>query len=466
MRLAWFSPWPPQKSGVAGRSAELVPLLAQRGHAIDVFVEDRRVVRTPTGDTPPQAGEVRVITPHDFVWRRAKQHYDLAVYQVGNSHLHAFIWPYMFRYPGLVVLHDARLHHARAAVLLATDRAADYRAEFAWSHPGVPPIAAEFAIQRVNSILYFQWPMIRAVIESARLVGAHSRGVADQIAREWPNRPVEHIALGEGPANIDTQAARRQFRSAHRLPEDAIVFGVHGGLTREKHILEILAAFAAIRKVLPTVRLVLAGAADPSLDLDVRVAELGLTSATCRVASADDAEFDRAIAASDVTLNLRWPSTLETSGPWVRSLAMGRPTVIVDLLHQTHVPALDPRTWRRHSPTAELEPDADDRAVTVALDIQDLGHSLRLAMRRLATDASLRDRLGRRAREWWEREHTVDRMVTDYERAIARAVTLPSPSPGPDWPAHLRPDPAARAHELLRSPAWADATVRDRLSGL
>jgi glycosyltransferase involved in cell wall biosynthesis len=330
----------------------------------------------------------------------------------------------------------------------------------------VPPIAAEFAIQRVNSILYFQWPMIRAVVESARLVGAHSRGVADSITREWPNRPVEHIALGEGPANFDRQAARRQFRSAHDLPEDAIVFGVHGGLTREKHILEILAAFAAIRKVLPTVRLILAGAADPSLDLDARVAELGLVSATCRVASADDAEFDRAIAASDVTLNLRWPSTLETSGPWVRSLAMGRPTVIVDLLHQTHVPALDPRTWRRHSPTAELEPGADDRAVTVALDIQDLGHSLRLAMRRLATDASLRDRLGRRAREWWEREHTVDRMVADYERAITRAVTLPSPSPGLDWPAHLRPDPAARAHELLRSPAWSDATIRDRLSGL
>jgi hypothetical protein len=181
---------------------------------------------------------------------------------------------------------------------------------------------------------------------------------------------------------------------------------------------------------------------------------------------ADDEEFDRAIAASDVTLNLRWPSAVETSGPWVRSLSMGRPTVIVDMAHQTHVPALDPRTWRRHEPTDDLEPGADDRAVTVALDIRDLGHSLQLAMRRLATDAALRDQLGRRARAWWEREHTVDRMITDYERAMARAVTLPLPSPAPDWPAHLRPDPAARTHELLQSAAWADATVRHRLSGL
>jgi hypothetical protein len=40
--------------------------------------------------------------------------YDLCVYQTGNSRTHEFIWPYLFRWPGLVVLHDARLHHARA----------------------------------------------------------------------------------------------------------------------------------------------------------------------------------------------------------------------------------------------------------------------------------------------------------------------------------------------------------------
>ena len=48
---------------------------------------------------------------------------------------HDYLWPYLFRYPGLTVLHDAHLHHARAA-LLRTRRADDYRAEFAANHPG------------------------------------------------------------------------------------------------------------------------------------------------------------------------------------------------------------------------------------------------------------------------------------------------------------------------------------------
>jgi hypothetical protein len=43
-------------------------------------------------------------------------------------------------------------------------------------------------------------------------------------------------------------------------------------------------------------------------------------------------------------LNLRWPTALETSGPWLSCLAMSRPTVLIDLAHQGTCPTLDPRT--------------------------------------------------------------------------------------------------------------------------
>src|SRR5512141_2157279 len=101
--VAWFSPMPPVRTGIAGRSAELVPALRERGYGVDVFDE-------------PAA--------HDFPWRRAQHPYDLVVYQFGNSSHHDYIWAYAVRYPGLVVLHDARLHHARAAFLLREKRIA------------------------------------------------------------------------------------------------------------------------------------------------------------------------------------------------------------------------------------------------------------------------------------------------------------------------------------------------------
>jgi len=56
-------------------------------------------------------------------------------------------------------------------------------------------------------------------------------------------------------------------------------------------------------------------------------------------------------------------------------------------------------------------------------------------MRRLATDPELRASLGQAGRRDWEREHSLPRMVEDYERVIAEAATTPAPRVR--LPAHL-----------------------------
>src|SRR6266487_3015273 len=107
LRLAWFSPLPPARSGVASYTAELVPLL-QHELAIDCFPESRA---------------------HDFIWQHRRAPYDLVVYQLGNAPFHDYMWPYLVAYPGLVVLHDPRLHHARARLLLSQKRSEEHTSE-------------------------------------------------------------------------------------------------------------------------------------------------------------------------------------------------------------------------------------------------------------------------------------------------------------------------------------------------
>src|SRR5262245_54088784 len=134
-RIAWFSPLPPERSGIAAYSAELVPAL-RRDFDIDLYPE-------------PAA--------HDFLWRHRQSPYALTVFQLGNAPCHDYMWAYMVRYPGLVVLHDARLHHARARQLLSADprdprdreplRAHRYRSEFRYAHPSAPAGVEEYAIQ-------------------------------------------------------------------------------------------------------------------------------------------------------------------------------------------------------------------------------------------------------------------------------------------------------------------------------
>jgi len=427
-RLAWFTPWPPQHSGIAGRSAEAVSRLASRNHAIDVFVDERDpaflAARRTFPSSAPSAGEIRVQSAHEFPWRQMQGQFDLVVYQVGNSRLHEFIWPYLFRWPGLVVLHDARVHHARAAALLRHGHIDDYRREFQWHHPELPVDAAELAVKGFDGAYYYQWSFIRGVLETARVVATHTRGTIDALREIAPSRRIEYLPLGEGIAADTVDEARRRFRARHGLT-DTIVFGVSGALTAEKRIPQVLRAFAATHAGMPRVRLVLAGRSDPALRLDDEIRALGVSDAIVRLEAVTDAQFDEAIAAVDVSVHLRWPTAMETSGPWLRALSAARATIITDLAHQRHVPVLDPRTWHRHAPVEDLAPDADERAVAVAIDILDEDHSLGLAMRRLAIDAALRERLGREARRYWEREHTVPQMIDGYERLIAAAMNEP-----------------------------------------
>jgi glycosyltransferase involved in cell wall biosynthesis len=449
MRLAWFSPWPPQPSGVAGISAAAVRHLASGGHAIDVFVDDRLLPTTRAEADAPRPGQVRVQSAHEFVWRQLRGQFDLAVYQMGNSRLHEYVWPYLFQVPGLTVLHDARLHHARARALLSARRADDYRAEFAYDHPGAGA-AAELAVPGFDGPYYYLWPMTRAVAAASRLTAVHTRGGARDVAAASPTSVVDYLALGQDPLPALAPADRAEVRRGFGLPADALVFGAFGALTREKRIPQILDAFASLVRHVPHARLVLAGAPDPALDLPRRIDDSGAAHAIRLAGVLDDEAFDRALAAVDVSLNLRWPSAVETSGPWVRALSAGLPTITLALAHTADVPALDPRDWRVSPPRTD--------PVTVAIDIVDEDHSLRLAMRRLAADDALRAAIGRAARRRWEAEHTVARMVADYERLLARAlVTAPADD---DLPPHLRPDPAAHARRLLAAIPEVSCTLR------
>ncbi|HYN08243.1 MAG TPA: glycosyltransferase [Vicinamibacterales bacterium] len=447
MRVAWFTPWPPQRSGVAGRSAEIVPLLAAARHGIDVFVDEASVAVARTFDAdPPTIGAIRVQSAHDFVWRAAERQYDVVVYQLGNSTTHEFIWPYLFRWPGLAVLHDTHLHHARGRALLSRKRAAEYRAEFAWNHPELPVDLAELAIRGFDGPYYYDWSMVRSVVVASRLVATHCRGSLDELRESWPDREYESIALAEGVRTAPTDAERDSIRRSIGIPDSAVVFGVFGALSAEKRVPQVMRAFAETHARVPDAMLLLAGAREASVDIDGLAHSLGVSGAIRVLEGLDDTQFDRTIAAADVSLNLRWPTAREMSGPWVRALAAGRATVIEDLVHLACVPSLDPRTWQPHSPGGR--PIASDRheAVTIAIDILDEDHSLHLAMRRLARDRDLRDQLGHAARHYWEAEHSFERATRDYERALSRAAALPDPIA--DRPAHLKPSAFDQAREL------------------
>jgi glycosyltransferase involved in cell wall biosynthesis len=426
---------PPVPTGPAVDSATVIAALRDE-HQIDVYV-DEPVVSLAPGTR----------SAHDFVWRHQREPYDLTVYQLGNSSHHDYEWPYLFRYPGLTVLHDAHLHHARAAALLRTFRAADYRTELTWNHPDLAREVAELAIKGFDNHLHYFWPMTRLVVRASRVVAVHARTIAERLLDESPDAPIETLRLGHGrmvtPEEHDR--LRTKARAQHHIPLDALVFGCFGGLSPDKRLPQILAAFAATQAFVPSAHLLLAGSTARHYDLSADIARHGVggwTTVTGYLPDEDD--LTACIAAADVVLNLRWPTAREISGPWLRALAAAKPTIIIDLAHLRDVPTIDPRTWQAN---VTRDTDGTGSPCAIAIDILDEDHSLRLAMRRLGTDAALRASLGAAGQRYWRTHHAVELMVDDYRDVIARAIE--SAVPRPPLPSHLLNDGSDALERLI-----------------
>jgi glycosyltransferase involved in cell wall biosynthesis len=454
MRVAWFSPLPPHRSGIAAYSAELLPRLAA-AHDIDAYVDDGDVA---SGSPPPDAVPgVRVLGAHDYPWRQARAPYDATVFQVGNDLCHDYMWPYLVRYPGLVTLHDAQLHQARARGLTRRFRYADYRAEFTYCHPDAPADLATLVIAGLGGSLYYLWPMLRIAVEAATCVAVHTSFLVREIQEAHPECRCIRVASGVPDLAAPPVPAAAEIRRRHQLPENAVVFGSFGRVTPEKRLTPVLIALAQVAPAHPDLRLLVVGESPDYYDLRAEARELGVADRVTLTGYVEDAELPSYLAAVDVCLNLRWPTAHETSAAWLRCLAAAKPTIVSDLAHVTDVPSLDLRSLR----TQQSAGTGDD-PVCVSIDLVDEVPTLRRAWRLLGTDAGLRSRIGAAGRRYWKEQATLERMAEDYEGALrlsadgeqvsrirqARAL----------WPPHLRADGTDRARNLTErvgaGPDW------------
>src|SRR5262249_43489149 len=105
LRLAYFSPLPPSKSGIADYSAELLPYLA-KGADITVFVEQADELRLHQ-----HREDFAAYNTIHFDEINRQNPFDLSIYHQGNNPHHEYIYERALRMPGLLVLHEHCLHH-------------------------------------------------------------------------------------------------------------------------------------------------------------------------------------------------------------------------------------------------------------------------------------------------------------------------------------------------------------------
>ena len=217
-RLAWFTPTSSESSfGIA--TSELRSCLEQH-HEIDLFTE-----MAPSDASPDRP---RAFSAHDFVWKHARDPYDMTVFELADSPDHGFVWPYLIRYPGLVVLHDERFHRSRASSLLKARRASHYRAEFQYDHPDADPDVTRLGVAGLLGLSGELWPMRKVVVESSRLLLSPSPWLADTLREEASHARIVVVEAGV-PDVASLQGSSDAIRTHLGIGPDHVLFAGFGG---------------------------------------------------------------------------------------------------------------------------------------------------------------------------------------------------------------------------------------------
>ncbi|MDQ3876473.1 MAG: glycosyltransferase family 4 protein [Actinomycetota bacterium] len=367
VRVAYYSPLPPERTGIAAYSALLLPALRQR---LEVEVARR-------GAQAPRA--------------------DVALYHVGNNpEAHSWIVEALLRRPGVVALHDFVLHHLVAGMTLARGDAEAYLRAMEREAGLAGRLLAYGVLDGRLPPLWesrpHDFPLAGGVLDAAAGLIVHSRHV-ERRAREagyagrvwriphpaWPVPAVEPPTLPGTP-----------------------VIGCFGHVTPTKRIPQLLAAFTRLRRRHARALLLLVGPVAPRFDLAGQLARFGLerSEAVLREEYVDERRLWGLMAASDVCVNLRAPTMGETSGSVVRALSLGRPLVVSDVGWFSELPA-----------DVALKVPPDDHETDV----------LTAALELLAGDEAVRGAMADAARAYVEREHDLAAIADRYAAALELA---------------------------------------------
>jgi len=362
LKAGFYSPLPPAATGVADYSAALLRALQ------------------PLGRVEVDAREA-----------------DVRLYHLGNNRLHREIYRRALETPGVVVLHDAVLHH----FLLGTLGESEYVQEFIYNYGAWnEDLARQLWRNRARSAAdpqYFRYPLIKRVAERSLGVVVHNPGAARMVREHAPGAAIHEIPhLFEPPRETPGAAEVLRLRQSLDLAPRTFLFAVFGHLRESKRLLSVLRAFERARRDAPMALLV----AGDFVSSDLRRAASPLLSADrgiLRVGFTPEREFWRYASAADACINLRYPAAGETSGISIRLMGAAKPVLMTAGLETSQFPE-----------SASLKVDA-------GLAEEDM---LAEFMRMLARSPDNARMIGQRASDYIREFHAPQRVASKFWRVL------------------------------------------------
>ena len=439
LKINWFSPLPPARSGIAQNFAmQVLPALARH---YDV------VLWTDQDQVAPEVQRIARVARYDPAappWRDLNDG-SISIYHLGNHpDFHGGIWRVSVRQPGIVVLHDLCLHdfffrvwiHSgrdRNSYLAALERwygEEGRRAGEAFCNGGISPAS-----------MALQFPLTREATRGALGVITHS-GQSLAELKETPACPM--AALDHPYVAAEEPRYQRWLAARSAVPHPPYRLIVFGYLSRNRRLEAVLEALAGIPER-EQFLLEVCGEIWDEGRIRTQIENLGLSSLVKLLGFLPEGLVEQKLSTAHMAINLRYPSMGEASGSQLQLWDYGLPTLVT-------------RTgWYGSLP--------EDAAAFVRPEneVEDIQTHLRAFLKNPAVFRAMGER-GRRSLKNNDPEKYVDAMARFATEALRRSPQVPALALagriGSDLSTWLHP--AASAYLLDRASREIAALCEDR----
>jgi len=390
MKLAYFSPLRPQRSGISDYSEELLPYLGAEAE-ITLFVDgfqptDRSL--TSRFEVVDYRSQPRSLNQLD--------RFEAAIYHMGNDHrYHAGILEATRLRSGIVVFHDFALQDFFLGLARERRDSNLYLNEVEFCHGQTTRDEAAEALARgADPAILAQpveFPLNRRLANSAEGIVVHS---------EWSRARFAAIAPGVSVTHIPMPLKFSDAPGPHSRLNDEVRIASFGLITPGKGIEHALRALSALKSRY-RFRYSLVGEPNSFYDVRELIRRYGMEDRVEITGHVTLEEFKRRIDETDIALNLRERTVGETSASLCRLMAGGVCSIVADV------------GWY-----AELPSDC-----VVKMPLDSYADKLLLAyLERLIEDEPLRIRIGENARRHARSEHAAENGAAKYLAFIREVV--------------------------------------------
>jgi glycosyltransferase involved in cell wall biosynthesis len=385
MKIAIFSPLNPIKTGIADYTEEMLEALA--GYFdIDLYISKEYQPKNES-----IVSQYKTI-PFEIKSFNPSEYFEI-IYHMGNYYDgHRYIYESLKKFPGVVVLHDYVLQGFYAERYDATRDFEEYKKlQIKYYGEAGEEIANQISdnsrIPIWESDTAFKYPLNEEIVECAKGIIVHSDFIKQKIKSISDNPVVKIHHHGHKIKKFDRDAIRKKLG----VSRDEILLCSVGYINKNKRYDKIIKAYSKIKGL--KLKYIIAGLDRGNL-LENYISE---DSDIIIKGHLPINELEAIISASDICINLRYPTMGESSGSLLRMMGYGKPVLVTNYGSYAEFP---------DQCVLKINPDIDEEVMITRLITE------------LANDEDMRVSIGKEASEYIKSECNIEKCVAEYAEFI------------------------------------------------